>query len=120
MGAVSFGFWWNSFAAALFGGFALCFLAGIYRAVEKMAAGTNTGRRDDAAAIFEPRTLSAHQPSTDIQLKAIQRLRPWVDDEISLTEEGAKAYCTVLLDLVAGGNGKLEMAPGSRGAREQI
>jgi hypothetical protein len=104
--------WCNSFPAALFGGIVLSFLAGIYRAGEQLAARTNFGRSDDPSAEFEG--LEPIPPRTDIQLKAIQRLRPWVDDEISLTEEGAKAYCTVLLDLLAGMDGKLLGISGSR------
>jgi hypothetical protein len=36
-----------------------------------------------------------------ISSKAMERLRPWVEDESSLTEESAKAYCSVLLDTLA-------------------
>ena len=102
MGAIAFGLWWNSIAAALFGCIVLFFLAGIYKAIEQLAGTSNMMRRYGPSAVdLESRALNVPARRTDIQLKAIQRLRPWVENETSLTEEGAKAYCTVLLDLVA-------------------
>jgi hypothetical protein len=102
VGAIAFGLWWNSIAAALFGCFVLFFLAGIYKAIEQLAGTRNIMRRDGPSTVdLESRALTVPAQKTDIQLKAIQRLRPWVDNETSLTEEGAKAYCNVLLDLVA-------------------
>jgi hypothetical protein len=38
--------------------------------------------------------------------EAIEHLLPWVKDETALTEESAKAYCSVLLDTLATPNPK--------------
>jgi hypothetical protein len=45
---------------------------------------------------------------TEINAKAIEHLLPWVKDESSLTEESAKAYCSVLLDTLATPHPKFE------------
>ncbi len=37
----------------------------------------------------------------EVSARAIEHLLPWVKDEASLTEESAKAYCSVLLDTLA-------------------
>jgi len=37
----------------------------------------------------------------EVSTRAIEHLRPWVEDETSLTEERAKACCAVLLDTLA-------------------
>ena len=102
IGAIAFGVWWQNFAAALFAGIGLFFLAGIYKATEQMLAAT---RRWEG----EPRSgdLAAHalpEPTlenSDVVNEAIGSLQPWVVGEVSLTEENAKQCCAVLLDSVA-------------------
>ena len=37
----------------------------------------------------------------EVSARAIEHLLPWVKDETSLTEESAKAYCSVLLETLA-------------------
>jgi hypothetical protein len=37
----------------------------------------------------------------EMSTEAIEHLLPWVKDETVLTEETAKAYCSVLLDTLA-------------------
>ena len=84
-GGVAFGFWQDSVSAGLFACFALFLLAGIYKALCQIVA-THRWQPD--------RTIAANA-------KAIEHLLPWVKDETSLTEESAKAYCSVLLDTLA-------------------
>src|SRR5712692_8529049 len=109
-GAVAFGFWWNSISAGLFACFALFFLAGIYKALRQIVA---TLRREPdcmIAANSNGNTSSIAERSErnlEVSARAIEHLRPWVQDETSLTEEGAKACCAILLDTLAGLHPKL-------------
>jgi hypothetical protein len=102
LGAVAFGLWWQNFAAALFGGIALFFLAGIYKSTERMLA---TSRQPAAGPLSEDRpSHTLQEPSFEISddvNEAIVSLKPWVADEVLLTEEDAKQCCAVLLDSVA-------------------
>jgi len=102
MGAVAFGWWWQNFAAALFAGIGLFFLAGIYTTTERMLAASRRSQGEphsgdqDAQPLPEP-TLE----NSDAVNEAIGSLKPWVTDEVLLTEEDAKQCCAVLLDSVA-------------------
>lgn len=46
-------------------------------------------------------TVERSERNFEVGAKAIEHLRPWVEDETALTEESAKAYCSVLLDTLA-------------------
>lgn len=103
IGAVAFGLWQQSFAAAFFAGVGLFLLAGIYNHTERMLAvlrpsedGSHFGDVN-ARAIAEPTT-----ENSGALTQAIGCLRPWLANEVSLTEENAKECCAVLLESVAG------------------
>jgi hypothetical protein len=103
-GAVAFGFWWDSISAGLFACFALFLLAGIYKALRQIVA--TLRRESDHIFAANPnwnisRIAERSEPNFEINAKAIEHLLPWVKDETSLTEESAKAYCSVLLDTLA-------------------
>jgi len=102
IGATAFGVWWQNFAAALFAGIGLFFLAGIYRTTERMLAISRRSEGephlgDRAAHTLPEPTLE----NSDVVNEAIGSLKPWVADEVLLTEENAKQCCAVLLDSVA-------------------
>jgi hypothetical protein len=103
-GAVAFGFWWDSINAGLFACFALFLLAGIYKALRQIVA--TLRREPDRIFAANPnwnisRIAERSEPNLEINAKAIEHLLPWVKDETSLTEESAKAYCSLLLDTLA-------------------
>jgi len=103
-GAVAFGFWWDSICAGLFACFALFLLAGIYKALRQIVA--TLRRESDRIFAAYPnwnisRIAERSEPNFEISTEAIEHLLPWVKDETSLTEESAKAYCSVLLDTLA-------------------
>jgi hypothetical protein len=103
-GAVAFGFWWDSISAGLFACFALFPLAGMYKALRQIVA-THRWQPDRTIAANAngntSRIAERSEPNLEINAKAIEHLLPWVKDETSLTEESAKAYCSVLLDTLA-------------------
>jgi len=103
-GAVAFGFWWDSLSAGLFAGFALFFLAGIYNALRQIVATLSSERDRPIAGNSNrntPGIAERSQQNLEASARAIENLRPWVKDETSLTEESAKACCTILLDTLA-------------------
>ena len=103
-GAAAFGFWWGSISAGLFSCFALFFLAAIYKALRQIVATLRWEHDRITAANSNWNTSGiAEQGARNFEIgaKAIEHLRPWVKDEASLTEESAKAYCSVLLDTLA-------------------
>ena len=109
-GAGAFGFWWNNISAGLFACFALFLLAGIYKALGQIVATLRWEHDRIIAANSSGNTSSiAEQGERNFEMgsKAIEHLRPWVKDETSLTEESAKAYCSVLLDTLAALHPKL-------------
>ena len=88
--------------SALFAGIGLFFLAGIYRTTERMLAISRRSEGephlgDRAAHTLPEPTLE----NSDVVNEAIGSLKPWVADEVLLTEENAKQCCAVLLDSVA-------------------
>jgi hypothetical protein len=98
MGAAAFGLWRNSFGAALFAGIALFFLAGIYKAMERVVAAVSRWERERTEMADTKRDTPAIEPrKSESTLKAIERLQPWVAGETSLTEEDAKSCCSALL-----------------------
>jgi hypothetical protein len=102
MGAVAFGVWWQNFAAALFAGIGLFFLAGIYKATERMLATTRRPEGQPHSGDLAAHTLpESTLENSDAVNEAIGSLKPWVADEVLLTEENAKQCCAVLLDSVA-------------------
>ena len=99
-GAAACAVWLDSRAAGLLALILLFLLASIGRSLERIA----TGMRTQPAACLYPSTSTVEtteQRKIYISAKAMERLRPWVEDESSLTEESAKAYCSVLLDTLA-------------------
>ena len=101
-GAAACALWLNSIAAGVFALIVLFLLSNIGRSLQHIAGLLRT----QSAAALHPawRTTSLEGPnqhSIYISVKAMERLRPWVDDESTLTEESAKAYCSVLLDTLA-------------------
>jgi hypothetical protein len=103
-GAAAFGFWWSSVSAGLFACFALFFLAAIYKALRQIVVTLRWERDHTIAANPNANTSSTGEGSErsfEVNARAIEHLRPWVEDESSLTEERAKACCAVLLDTLA-------------------
>jgi hypothetical protein len=103
-GAAAFGFWQDSISAGLFACLALFFLAGIHKGLRQIVATLRWERDRVIAANSNWNTSGAVERSErnfEVGAKAIEHLRPWVEDETALTEERAKAYCSVLLDTLA-------------------
>ena len=103
-GGAAFGFWQDSVSAGLFACFALFLLAGIYKALRQIVASHQWEPDRIIAANANgntSRTADRSEPNFEISAKAIEHLLPWVKDETSLTEESAKAYCSVLLGSLA-------------------
>jgi len=101
-GATAAGLWLNSSAAGLLALVVLFLLASIGRWLQRIA---DVLRRQPSAALQPSWPASKTQTSDErsfyISSKAMERLRPWVEDQSTLTEESAKAYCSVLLDTLA-------------------
>jgi hypothetical protein len=103
IGAVAFGFWRQSFAAALCAGVGLFFLARIYNNTERMLAVVRRSEDGPHFGDVDARALPEHPTENSGALnQAIGCLKPWLANEVSLTEENAKECCAVLLDSVAG------------------
>jgi len=105
IGTAAFGFWWHSVQAGLFACCSLFFLAGIYRATERIVGVVVRWERDSIARPSPDRHASSSvEPShgnSDAISEAIDRLKPWVADEVPLTEEDVRVSCAVLLESVA-------------------
>lgn len=96
IGAVAFGLWSQSFAATLFAGIGLFFLAGIYKSGERvLAALRQSDGKPDTATIAQ-----AVPENNEVLNEAIQGLKPWLANEVSLTEEDVRDRCAVLVDSV--------------------
>ena len=93
-GAAAFGFWWDSVSAGLFACFALFFLAGIYKGLRQLVA-TLRWEHDRIIAANSnwntSGTVERSERNFEVGVKAMEHLRPWVEDETALTEERAKA-----------------------------
>jgi hypothetical protein len=104
MGAVAFGLWWQSLAAALFAAIPLFFLAGIYKTTERTLAAVQRSAGEELFGNVDSRTrVEPTSENSDALKEAIRCLQPWLANEVSLTEENAKECCAVLLASVAGG-----------------
>lgn len=101
-GAAGCALWSNSTAAGVFAFILLFLLSNIGRSLQHIAGVLRT---ESTAALHPawraPSIEGPNQHNIYISAKAMERLRPWVEDESSLTEESAKAYCSVLLDTLA-------------------
>ena len=99
-GAAAFGFWSDSISAGLFACVALFLMASIYEALRQLVA-TFRWEHDRIIAAASnwntSGTVERRERNFEVGAKAIEHLRPWVEDETALTEERAKAYCSVLL-----------------------
>ena len=102
MGTIAFGFWWKSIAAGLFACSGLFLLAGIYKAVERIGGPVQRWEPESTADGERFSDVPARDSShKDIDtLAAIERLKSWVANETSPTEEDVKSSCTVLLELL--------------------
>ena len=101
-GAAGCALWLNSTAAGVFAFILLFLLSNIGRSLQHIAGLLRT----QSAGTLHPASRAPSVEGPDqhniyISAKAMERLRPWVEDEGSLTEESAKAYCSVLLDTLA-------------------
>jgi hypothetical protein len=95
--------WQQSFAAALFAGVALFLLSGIYHKTELMLAALRRPEYGPHCAGISARAFAEQTSENSGALnQAIGCLKPWLANEVSLTEENAKECCGVLLDSVAG------------------
>jgi hypothetical protein len=101
-GAVAFGLWQQSFAAALFAGVALFLLAGIYHKTERMLAVLRRPEYGPHLVDISARAIAEQTSDSGALKQAIGCLKPWLASEVSLTEENARECCAVLLDSVAG------------------
>jgi hypothetical protein len=101
-GAAGCALWLNSTAAGVFALILLFLLANIGKSLQHIAG---LLRAQSTAALHPtwraPSVEGPNQHNIYISAKAMERLRPWVEDESALTEESAKAYCSVLLDTLA-------------------
>ncbi len=101
-GAAAFGFWWGSISAGLFACFALSFLAAIYKALRQIVSILHWERDCKLSENSNGSSITMRsEQDFEVSARAIEHLRPWVEDETSLTEERAKACCAVLLDTLA-------------------
>ncbi len=101
-GAAACGLWLNSIFAGLFGLVLLFLLWKISRSLERITGVLRTQPPTTLASSGRAASSEAtSQRNIYISAKAMERLRPWVEDESALTEESAKAYCSVLLDTLA-------------------
>jgi len=101
-GAAAFGFWWGSTSAGLFACFALSFLAAIYKALRQIVSILHWERDCKLSENSNGSSITMRsEQDFEVSARAIEHLRPWVEDETSLTEERAKACCAVLLDTLA-------------------
>jgi len=101
IGVVAFGLWWQSFAAALFAGVGLFFLAGIYKSSERMLAAVRQSEGKLRSEDIDPPAIAQPTPEGSEALnEAVQSLQPWLANEISLTEENVRDRCAVLVDRV--------------------
>jgi len=105
IGAVTFGLWWQSFSAALFAGISLSFLAGIYRNSRRILAAIRQSEiqppAEEVAARAEPPLITPPVPEdSEAVNEAVHYLQPWLANEVSLTEEGVRDRCAVLVDSV--------------------
>jgi hypothetical protein len=80
------------------------FLAGMYKGLRQIVA-TLRWEHDRIIAANSnwntSGTVERSERNFEVGAKAIEYLRPWVEDETALTEERAKAYCSILLDTLA-------------------
>jgi hypothetical protein len=101
-GAAACGLWLGSSTAALFVFILLLLLARMGRSLERITALLRTQSAAALSLNWRPASGgTANARNIYVSTKAMERLRPWVEDESSLSEESAKAYCSVLLDTLA-------------------
>ena len=102
IGSVAFGLWWQKFTAALFAAIALFFLAGIYKTAERILAAVQVSEGVQHFGKVDADTISDPTPEkSDALAEAIGCLKPWLANEVSLTEENAKECCALLIDSLA-------------------
>jgi hypothetical protein len=100
-GAVAFGLWWENLGAAIFGAIGLCFLAGIYTSTEKLLVALQKSDKEPQVATGNGQRVHPKLENKDDLDKAIVTLKPWLANEVALTEEDAKQCCGVLVNAVA-------------------
>jgi hypothetical protein len=103
IGAVAFGLWRQSLAAALFASVALFLLASIYNNTGQMLAALRRSEGEQHFGDVNARALAEPTMENNVALnQAIECLKPWLANQVSLTEDNAKECCAVVLDSVAG------------------
>jgi len=101
IGAVAFGLWWHSFAAALFAAVGLFFLAGIYRNSERTLPTVRQSQSKPPLEDLDPPAIEQPTPEDNEAVnEAVQYLQPWLANEVSLSEESVRDRCSVLVDSV--------------------
>jgi hypothetical protein len=100
-GAAACALWLNNTAAGVFALILLFLLSNIGRSLQHIAGLLRTQSAAALHPAWRAPSVDGPQPNIYISAKAMERLRPWVEDESTLTEESAKAYCSVLLDTLA-------------------
>ena len=102
IGTVAFGLWWQSFAASLLALIVLCFLAGLYKTNQQLLAALRKSESVPQFGNANSRPFSGPTQANSAAVnEAIRSLKPWVANEVSLTEENAKECCAVLVDSLA-------------------
>jgi hypothetical protein len=102
IGTVAFGLWSQSFTASLFAGIVLFFAAGIYKRNEQMLAALRKSEAVPQVESVNPHTFfGPTQEDSAAVNEAIRSLKPWLANEVSLTEENAKECCGLLVDSLA-------------------
>src|SRR5262249_52675659 len=95
--------WRQSFAAALFAGVGLFLLAGIYNNTARMLTVFWRSEGGPRFGEVNARVLAeSTTENTGALSQAIGGVKPWLANEVSLTEENAQECCAVLLDSVTG------------------
>jgi len=104
LGALAFGLWWQSFAAAVFATIVLLFLAGIYRSNRRLLAALRQSESKAAVEVEEEvESVAIPEPAPENSAavnEAVQYLQPWLANEVALTEESVRDRCSVLVDSV--------------------
>ena len=102
LSAAAFGFWQHSIAAALFAGSGLVLLAGIHNNTQRILAALRHSDPEPQSHELQDRVLAERTAGNNGALnQAIGCLKPWLANEVSLTEDNAKECCAVILDSLA-------------------
>lgn len=102
LSAAAFGVWQHSIAAALFAGSGLVLLAAIHNNTQRILAELRHSDPEPELNKKHARVLAEPTAGNNGALnQAIGCLKPWLANEVSLTEDNAKECCAVILDSLA-------------------